>query len=106
MRRVGRRMVGGWGGALVLVAALSGSLRAEDPILLAEGAGGILDLEGERRLEVVGLQGSILVRLGKEGEIRFAARSLSDRKVERPVALWADGTTLRRAGEARGLDLT
>ena len=72
-----------------------GTAVAQEPLLLSEDAGGILALEGERELEISEIHGSILVRPGKEGELRFAARDVSDRTAERPVALCLDGKTLR-----------
>jgi hypothetical protein len=80
--------------ALAALFGLSGT-SAQEPILLSEGADGILDLDGESRLELEGLRGTLSVRQGKPGEIRFAARDPSDRSVEKNVALWADGATLR-----------
>jgi len=87
----------------VLTAALVSALVAEEPLLLSEESGGILELEGERRLEIVGVNGLIVVRQGKPGELRFAARKSDDTKTERPVALWLDGSTLRLA-PAEGLE--
>ena len=79
--------------AIALATALPAG--AQEPILLIEDAGGILELEGERRIEIVGLQGTLSVRLGAEGEIRFAARDPNDRSKKLPVALWLDGKGLR-----------
>jgi len=81
--------------ALIVLATAVAGARASDPILLTEAAGGILELEGERRLEVSGFQGSITLRLGKVGELRFAARNLQGERVERPIALWLENSTLR-----------
>jgi hypothetical protein len=68
---------------------------SSDAILLSENSGGILELEGERRLDVSGFHGMIALRQGKAGELRFAARRLEGERVKQPVALWLDGTTLR-----------
>jgi hypothetical protein len=78
-----------------MLAAVASEPWASDAILLSEEAGGILELEDERRLEVSGFRGSIALRLGKLGELRFAARNLTGERVKRPVALWLDGSTLR-----------
>jgi len=81
--------------AVFLVAATHGTAVAQEPLLLSEDAGGILELEGERGLEISGFHGSVLVRQGKEGELRFAGRDVDDKTVERPVQLWLEGKTLR-----------
>jgi hypothetical protein len=79
---------------LVMGMALA-TAAAQEAVLLSENAGGILELEGERELEISGLHGSILARPGEAGELRFAAREMDDRTAERPVALWLEGNTLR-----------
>lgn len=85
-----------WAVAAVLVMGMAvAAAVAQEALLLSEDAGGILALEGERELEIAGLHGSILVRPGKAGELRFAARDVDDRTAERPVALWLEGNTLR-----------
>ena len=78
---------------------------AQEPILLTEDAGGILELQGERRIEIVGLRGSLGLRQGNEGEIRFAARDPSDRSKKLPVALWLDGKVLRLTAVAGAEDV-
>src|SRR6185295_15499190 len=81
---------------LAIVATLSlAALRAEEPTLIGEVADGITELQGETRLEIAGLSGSLSLRVGQAGSIRFAARSLADRTEERKVALWSEGKTLR-----------
>jgi len=80
---------------LLLLLATSGYVRAEEPLLLSEDAGGILELEGENRIEIVGFTGSVRVRQGKAGELRYAARRLDDRKVDHPLALWVEDRLLR-----------
>jgi len=82
-------------GVLVVLTLCVPAALAEEPELLAENAGGVLELEGESRLEVVGLRGDIRVRQGKDGELRYAVRDFEDRKLERPVALWVEGRVLR-----------
>jgi hypothetical protein len=77
------------------MAVMSSAVAAQEPLLLSEDAGGILELEGERGLEISGFHGSVLVRPGKERELRFAARAVDDKTAERPVQLWLEGTTLR-----------
>ena len=83
--------------AWLLAVGLACAAVAQEPVLLSEESGGILELEGERRLEIVGVNGLIVVRQGKPGELRFAARKSDDPKTERPVALWLDGSALRLA---------
>ena len=84
--------------SLVLLVALAGGAAAvaqEEPLLLSEDPSGKLALAGERTLELIGISGRLIVRLGQVGEMRFAARNPDDRKLERPVALWLDGRVLR-----------
>lgn len=80
---------------VLLMAVMSWGAAAQEPLLLSEDAGGILELEGERDLEISGFHGSVLVRPGKERELRFAAREVDDKTADRPVQLWLEGKTLR-----------
>ena len=81
--------------AMILIAA--GHTPAQDPVLLAEEASGILALDNENRFSFTGSDVTLSVRVGREGEFRFAARARTNRREERPVALWLDGRTLRLA---------
>jgi hypothetical protein len=83
-----------WMLGLLALAATSPSL-ADEPVLLAQESSGILELDGENRLSVTGSDLTLSVRVGREGELRFAARARTNRREERPVALWLDGRTLR-----------
>jgi DUF4097 and DUF4098 domain-containing protein YvlB len=80
---------------LACLATSGAAPRADEPVLLNEQPGGILELEGERRFQVTGLRGMLTLRLGKPGELRYAVRRLEASDEEQPVALWLDGRTLR-----------
>lgn len=68
---------------------------AQEIELLSQTSDGFLELDGESALEVVGFRGELNLHLGKTGELRYAAVEIGDRSIGRPVALWAEGTTLR-----------
>jgi len=79
----------------LLMAVHGATAHGEEPLLLTEDSGALLELDGETRLVVEGLQGTIGVRAGLPGEIRFEARTRDNRRDPRIVGLWADGPTLR-----------
>ena len=69
--------------------------------VVVEKADGILALKRERRVEIKGLRGKIGLRLGRDGEVRYAARSLANSEEERAVAVSIEDTTVHigpRAG--------
>jgi DUF4097 and DUF4098 domain-containing protein YvlB len=63
--------------------------------LINEGPAGIVEIDGQRRLRLEGLQGNLSLRLGKAGEMQYMARALDNRRTEHPVALWLEGSTLQ-----------
>lgn len=63
---------------------------AEEPILVTEGSGGVLDLDGARVLRIVGDELTVALRVARPGEMIFEARSRANRREERPVAIWRD----------------
>jgi hypothetical protein len=69
---------------------------AQEPAgeLLHEGAGGVIEIDGERRLALRGLQGTLYVREGAPGEVRYEARTRDNRRAERAVAVWAEEATI------------
>jgi hypothetical protein len=79
---------------LLLVLAVS-PLLAQEPLLLDEDSGALLDLEGETRLQIRDIQGTFSLRLGKSGELRYEARTRDNTRAPKTVALWLDGRTLR-----------
>jgi hypothetical protein len=83
--------------ALAVSAAPAG---ADEPVLFLEQSDAIAELDGQRQLEISGIQGTLHVRLGTPGELRFSARSRDNRREERPVALWVENDTLRFAPAA------
>jgi hypothetical protein len=82
------------------------SVFAEEATLIHSESGGFIALEGETRIRVSGMQGTIAVRTGKDGELRYEVRSLDDRREERPIGLWLSGNEfqiapLEETGEER-----
>lgn len=63
--------------------------------LLSSDPSGTIDLVGQNRLEIDGFAGTLSVRPGKAGQLRYAARVRDNRRGEQPVGLWSDGQTLR-----------
>jgi len=92
-----RRRPAAWLASVVslLILVVSARVSAQEPTLLSQGSGGVLELEGERRLEITGFRGTLSVRLGKERELRFAARAIGGEEGPVPVELWLDGQLLR-----------
>ncbi|MCP3978107.1 MAG: hypothetical protein GY716_02085 [bacterium] len=94
--------------AAALLAAPA-AIHADEPVLLNDGASGMLQLEGENTLEIQGVNFTLALRVARDGELRYSARARSDRREERNVALWLDGRTLKLGAlpgdEADGLIL-
>ncbi len=67
---------------------LGGIAAADEPILLAEEARGLVVVEGQNRFEMAELSGTLSVRAGRPGEIRFMARTLDESREELPVSIW------------------
>ncbi len=80
---------------LCVIAAGLGAAVAQEPSLLAIEGRGLLPLEGERTLALEGLPGTIGVRIGKPGEIRFVSVARDDRETEVPLEVWQDGRKIR-----------
>lgn len=80
--------------AVVVFALLAGVVHAAEPTLLAEQGGGRLPIEGEGALRLRDIRGTISLRSGLDGELRFLATEGSPKGEERPVAVWSDGNTL------------
>ncbi len=74
---------------------LAGTAVADEPILLAEEARGLVVVEEQNRLELSGISGTLSVRAGRPGEIRFMARTLDEPREEIPVAIWQVGNGFR-----------
>ena len=74
--------------------ALASFSAAQEPILFSEDSAGIVELSGHNRLEIRDIRGTISVRVGKEGELRYMCRARDNRRTERPIALWIEGHTL------------
>ncbi len=80
-------------GAALLVPAIAWSpvVFAADPVLFEEASSGILELDGHSRLEIHGFTGTVFVRAGKQGELRYSAATRTARREPHPVALWLHG---------------
>jgi len=89
----GRRILVG-ATAIVLAAAWSPVSIAQEPVLFEEAASGILELSGHSRLEIEGFAGTVFVRAGKQGELRYSAATRTQRRVAHPVALWLRGSKI------------
>jgi len=83
--------------ATCVVLAFCSTSGAEEPTLIHSESGGFITLEGESRIRVSGIKGTIAVRTGQEGELRYEVRTLDKRREERPVGLWLDGRSFEIA---------
>jgi hypothetical protein len=81
----------------VLIAALAWTMPVEgsEAVLISDGSAGIVELDGQRELRLLGLQGNLSLRLGREGEMQYGARALDNRRTEHPVAMWMIGGVLQ-----------
>ncbi len=80
--------------ALIIVLGFVPTAESQDELLLHDGSGGSVPVEGESRVRVIGIEGTIAVRTAKQGELRYEVRSLDSRREERPIALWGVGRAL------------
>jgi hypothetical protein len=74
-----------------------GGVRADEATLIHAESGGFINLEGETRVRISAMSGTIAVRTGKSGELRYEVRSLDNRREERPVGLWLNGKSFEIA---------
>ena len=80
------------------VAAGSGSTaRAQEAVLVHAESGGFITLEGETLVRVSGIQGTVAVRTGKDGELRYEVRTLDNRRVCVWSTIQIGGVDKRRA---------
>ena len=82
------------GALLFVLAGAAAPSLAEDPVLFEEAASGILELAGHSRLEIHGFTGTVFVRAGKKGELRYSAATRTSRREPHPVALWLRGSKI------------
>ena len=82
--------------AAIAVLAGSGSAPclAQDAVLFEEAATGILELAGHSSLDIRDFAGTVFVRAGKKGELRYSAATRTARRSAHPVALWLRGGTI------------
>jgi DUF4097 and DUF4098 domain-containing protein YvlB len=82
--------------ALAVATALSTGARAQDEVvLLNDQPSGAIELTGQSRFEVRGVVGTIFVRAGKPGLVRYGVRARTSRREDHPIGLWYEGRTLR-----------
>ncbi len=81
-------------GIAIVASLVATPLAAADPVLFEEASSGILELDGHSRLEVKGFNGTVFVRAGRKGELRYSAVTRAARKDPHPVALWLKGGTI------------
>jgi hypothetical protein len=79
---------------LILALSALGVTQAQEVELLNDESGGDVEITGQSRFEIVDLQGTFSIRLGKPGQLRYMARDVETRRQEIPVALWMEGSTL------------
>ena len=84
-------------GAILLacVFAAGAPVTAAEAELLAEESSAEVIVRGQSTVSLEAFQGTLSVRVGRPGEMRFMARTLDNRRAEQPVALWLDGSTFR-----------
>jgi hypothetical protein len=85
------RSAGGTPLLSILALTLSAGAAAEEPILLSTETPAIVETQGMSSVRLEGIDGTISVRAARPGEMRYAARSLDNRREERSLALWQDG---------------
>ena len=85
-----------WAGPLLLGGILipRSPVLAAEPVLLAEESSGFVEVDEETRVEVLAIEGEILLYGGKPGELRFHSSLTADRG-DLPIALWLDDKTFR-----------
>jgi len=85
------------GAALLVALALlvPGIAHAEEPQLAARESAGLVPLDGEYRLVLRDLRGSVSVRRGRDGELRFTSTALGENSKPRPVDVWVAGSEIR-----------
>jgi hypothetical protein len=77
------------------VALSTGAMAEDEPVLLNDGSSGLIELTGQSRVEVSGAVGTIFVRAGKPGQVRYMVRARTSRREEHPIGLWLEGRKLR-----------
>ncbi len=81
--------------ATAAVLSLAAPASGSEGELINEGPAGIVEIDGQQRLRLEGLQGNLSLRLGRAGEMQYMARALDNRRAEHPVALWLHGSVLQ-----------
>lgn len=80
--------------AMLLAVAWSPVSFAQESVLFEEASSGILELSGHSSLKIEGFAGTVFVRVGKQGELRYSAATRTVRREPHPVALWLRGAKI------------
>ena len=77
---------------------------AEDapPVLLLQSASGDYTVDGETRLVIQDIEGTLSLRAAQDDTIHFEGRSLSSQRKMQDVALWRSGRHTPREPETPG----
>jgi len=100
MKKLGQRTEAA---AALAVACLVTALAAQDEpalVRLHSGSGGTIPIAGAAVLRLEGLAGTLVLRGGRPGELRYEARSLDDRREPRTVVVDRHGSSELRLAHA------
>ena len=90
--------------ALVLLLFVSArTVQAQDEPTIERvysGPGGTIPIEHASLLKIEGVVGTLVLRAGKPGELRYEARTLDDKRQPRPIAIDRRGSGELRLGHA------
>ncbi len=81
-------------GLSVVLGALLTTAAWAEPKLLARRADGQLEIGNESRLKIAGVRGTIRVKAGPPGQLRFLSTTPGDSPEDLPVELWSEGRRL------------
>jgi hypothetical protein len=76
------------------VLAFAPAVAQQEEILFEVANTGVLELAGQSRLSIEGISGTVFVRAGKQGEVRYSAVTRAARRDAHDVALWLRGGTM------------
>jgi putative adhesin len=88
---------------VLLLSAGAFTIRAQDAPTLERvhsGSGGTIPIERASLLKIEGVAGTLVLRGGKPGELRYEARTLDDRRQPRAIAIDRRGSSELRLGQA------
>ena len=85
---------------LPLLAIPQAARAGDEPVLLLQSSSGTYDLDGERRLIIEEITGTLSLRAATNDTIRFEGRSLGSERDLQEVALWREGDNTLLLGPA------